>query len=408
MSKSILMVPNATGSGHNMRAFALANELRTINPFQEVNVLLGSMQDVFTPLFKNIGVEVVSTESSVVDHAKVGHLEKVLDREHFIDGYLVPTFLNGSKMLDYLSYYEKLEPEIVVSDYNLTASIAAIIGGYRHVLVTERYDFSLVQLSNDDFRAAGFAVKDQEINRIRPALTSIFDWLLRNSALVLTDKPPLADLDSGTALYSRSEESKVKFVGPMTRPTPKNVDYEQVRAELGLGAGPLFVACVGGTTMFMENKLKAIQVYREAFAKLREKHPDAEMVLIGRGTSAVNDEGVHTFDYLTDWMSLLACASALIAQPGWITVTEVAALGIPTIFVLGGRGEYHEVEALRRLKALGFPTAIEPTMAELYELLEGAANGKLSERCADALSTLAPTGSRATGTAAAMISELVS
>lgn len=406
MSQPILMAPNATGSGHNMRALALTRELRALDPAREIVVLLGSMQDVFEPLFASTGARVISTENGVVNHAKSGHLDKILDREHFVDGYLVPTFLNGSKMIDYLAYFEELDPAVVVSDYNLTASAAAVMGGYRHVLVTERYDFSLVQLSNDDFRDAGFVVNDAEINRVRPALTRIFDWLVRNSALVLTDKPPLADLDAGTALYPRLTEPQIKFVGPMTRPTPENVDQAQVLRELGLGSGPLFVASVGGTTMFMENKQKAIQTYRDAFARLRKDHPDAEMVLIGRGTTEIEDEGVHTLDYVPDWMPLLTCASALIAQPGWITVTEIAALGVPTIFVLGGRGEYHEVEALRRLDALGFPTSIEPTSEALHTLLEDAVAGRLADRCAQALTALAPNGDRATEAAAELIAQV--
>lgn len=407
MSQPIVMAPNATGSGHNMRALALTRELHTLDPTQEIVVLLGSMQDVFEPLFSSAGAKVISTETGVVDHAKSGHLDKILDREHFVDGYLAPTFLNGSKMIDYLAYFDEIDPAVVVSDYNLTASAAAIMGGYRHVLVTERYDFSLVQLSNEDFREAGFVVNETEINRVRPALTRIFDWLIRNSALVLTDKPPLADLDADTALYPHLSEANIKFVGPMTRPTPENVDHDQVRRELGLGSGPLLVASVGGTTMFMENKQKAIQTYRDAFAHLREDHPDAEMVLIGRGTPDVDDEGVRTLDYVPDWMPLLTCSSALIAQPGWITVTEIAALGVRTIFVLGGRGEYHELEALRRLDALGFPTAIEPTSEALHALMEEAVTGRLADRCAKALTALAPSGERATEAAAGLIAQVV-
>lgn len=97
MSQPILMAPNATGSGHNMRALALTRELRALDPAREIVVLLGSMQDVFEPLFASTGARVISTENGVVNHAKSGHLDKILDREHFVDGYLVPTFLNGSK-----------------------------------------------------------------------------------------------------------------------------------------------------------------------------------------------------------------------------------------------------------------------------------------------------------------------
>ncbi|WP_162933817.1 hypothetical protein [Actinomyces lilanjuaniae] len=406
MSKPILMVPNATGSGHNMRALALASELRSVCPEREIVVLLGSMQDVFAPLFESAGVKVISTENDVISHAHSSHLDKILDQEHYISGYLAPTFLNGSKIIDYLAYFKEINPAIVVSDYNLTASVASVIGQYRHVLITERYDFSLAQISNDDFREAGFIVNDTEISRARPTLSIIFDWIIRNSSLVLTDKPPLPDLDVGTALYSQLNEPNVHFVGPMTRPAPKNVNQEQLRHELGLSTGPLLVASVGGMSMFIENKQKAIRTYLHAFAHLRKSHSDAEMILIGRGTTPPAEEGVHTLNYIPDWMPLLTCATALIAQPGWITVTEVAALRVPTIFVLGGRGEYHEIESLRRLEALGFPTLVEPSPDALHSLLKDAVTGQLADRCAKAFATLTPSGGRATLTAAKMISQV--
>lgn len=402
----IVMVPNATGSGHNMRALALTKALHALDPTREIIVLLGSMQNVFEPLFSSTDAKVISTEDRVVDHAKNSHLDKILDKKYFVDGYIAPTFFNGSRMIDYLAYFNEINPAVVVSDYNLTASAAAVIGGYRHVLVTERYDFSLVQLSNDDFRNAGFVVNEPEINRVRPVLTQIFDWLIRNSELILTDKPPLPDLDNETALFSHFSESKIKFIGLMTRPTPTNVDQNQVRHQLGLGSGPLLVASVGGTTMFMESKNRVIETYREAFTRLRKDHPDAEMILIGRGAAGTDDPGVHTLDYIPDWMPLLTCCSALISQPGWITVTEIAALGIPAIFVPGGRGEYHEIEALRRLDALGFPTSVEPTPEVLHAMMEDAIMGGLTDRCAMALNSLAPNRGCATEAAAELIAQV--
>lgn len=239
-----------------------------------------------------------------------------------------------------------------------------------------------------------------------PAVLASDQALLLVALRGLDSEEAGALLDAGTALYPHLSEPNITFVGPMTRPTPENVDHAQVRRDLGLGSGPLVVASVGGTTMFMENKQNAVQTYRAAFARLREDHPDAEIVLIGRGTTGIDDDGVHTLDYVPDWMPLLTCASALIAQPGWITVTEIAALGVPTIFVRGGRGEYHEVEALRRLDALGFPTSIEPTAEALHDLLEDAVAGRLADRCAKALTALAPSGDRASEAAAKLIAQV--
>lgn len=393
------------GAGHNMRALSLVRELTTLQQSRPVVVLLGSLQNVFEPLFEQAGAMVVLTSTVLVDHSKTAHLTRMMDKEHYIDGYLLPTFLNFSRILEYLAQYQRLDPSVVVSEYNLSASIAALLGGYRHVLVTERYDFSLAQISDDDFRSAGFDVHTVEMAPIRPVLTAIFDWIVRGSELVLTDKPPMKTLDEGTALFRHIDEVKVRFFGPMTRRPPLVNDPTVLRADLGLGPGPVIVASVGGTTMFMEDKSRAIHTYREAFALVHHDYPDAQMVLIGRTTDQESQAGITFVEFLPDWMALLTQACVLISQPGWITVTEIATLKIPTIFILAGRGGYHEIEAQRRLGLLGFPTLIEPTTQEVYKYLRDALRGNLALRCSPGFEVLAPTG-RATVQAAELIEDV--
>jgi len=401
----ILYVPNPTGTGHNMRTLALAQEIHAHHPDIRQSVLVGSMQTVFTPLFTAAGMEVIPTGSRPVDSATTEHLHTRIDQETFIDGFVVPTFLNGSKLIDYLAYYETISPDLVVSDYNLTASIAAIIGGYRHVLTTERYDFSLVQVSDQDFIDAGFDLNAADIDHARGPVSAIFDWIITHSVLVVTDKPPVDSLDAGTALYRHLHDGNVHFVGPMIRPLPPRHDPAETRRRLGLGQGPVIVASVGGMTMLMDDKTTAIAAFRETFARVRRTHPDTEMVLIGREQLAIDDPGVHEVAYLPDWMPLLQDCAVLVTAPGWITVTEAAALGVPTIFMLEGPGEYHEIEALRRLTAIGLPTLDHPDPDQLTPLLTQALDGGLAS-CAAGFAVLAPHG-RGTPHAADLIAATV-
>lgn len=405
--KTVLFTPNPTGTGHNMRALALAGELIRQDPSLRVVAHIGSNVKTFAPLFENIGAIVTVADDAAVDHAQIEHMSTRLDKANYVDGYLVPTFLNGSRILDYLALFHQFDPDLVISDYNICASIAALIGGRKHVLVTERYDFSVVQLSNSDLRCAGFIVDDAEMDSLRPALQIIFDWIIRGSMIVLTDKPAVAELDSGTALYAHLDDKKVHFLGPLVRRPPEDVNEAELRARLKLGDGPVFVASVGGTTMFLENRDRAVAVYREAFRLLHIDHPDAVMVLLGRGVVSVEQQGVVMLDYLPDWMPLLKIASALVSQPGWITATEVASLKVPTVFILGGRGEYHEIEALERLRLLGFPTIEEPEVEALHKLLAEAVTGDLAARCARPLERLAPTDAPGAPGAAALIREVL-
>lgn len=158
--------------------------------------------------------------------------------------------------------------------------------------------------------------------------------------------------------------------------------------------------------MFMENKVRAIEVYEKAFRLLRKEFGDAQMVLIGRSGDRNEIDGITLLDFVPEWMPLLTCACALVAQPGWITVTEAAMLNVPTVFALGGRGEYHEIEALKRLRNLGFPALVEPSATELYSYLRDAVLGRLAESCATGFSALAPYG-RGTVSAAKAIAEVI-
>ena len=404
MERPILLVPNQTGAGHNMRALAIAQEIKQLSPTQPVAVLLGSLQSTFKPLFENEGVSVISTEDANVDHSKSAHLTWNLDKHSYIDQYLVPTFFNGSRVLEYLAYFREIDPVLVVSDYNLSASVGAIIGGYRHILVTERYDFSVVQLSDEDFRSAGFDVNVREMKSMRLVLTRVFEWILSNSELVLTDKPAVHQLDEDSALYRRFNCANVKFVGPMTRRTDEEGCPSDVIKDFAFSSDPLIVASVGGTTMFLEDKIKAIEVYRDAFSLLRNYNPRVQMILIGRSEGISGVEGVTVVDYVPNWIPLLKRACMLISQPGWITVTEAAALGVPATFVLPGLGEYHEIEASRRLRILGFPSLIDPTPEELCMYMRSGVEGRLAESCRAGFAALAPDG-RGTETAVRLILE---
>jgi hypothetical protein len=82
-------------------------------------------------------------------------------------------------------------------------------------------------------------------------------------------------------------------------------------------------------------------------------------------------------------MPLLQEADVLLSAPGWITVTEVAALRVPTVFVLGSLAEYHEVEASDRLGRLGFPSLVEPNIDELADAIRPLIEKRQGARSAE-------------------------
>ncbi|MFM0068842.1 hypothetical protein [Paraburkholderia aspalathi] len=247
-------------------------------------------------------------------------------------------------------------------------SLAPSITGTRYALITERYDFTLCQIDNSTLEAGGFSVSSREHHQSRVALHKVFEWIVDAADIVLTDKPFVKELDEGTSVAAALATGRAVFTRPMIRDLPEKSSRTTVRGTLGLGPGPIIVGSVGGTTMFIENKHKVIETYLDAYRVLKRERPDLQFVLLGREQLDVQDD-VKILTYLPDWMSLLQEANALLSAPGWITVTEVAALRVPTIFVLSSLSEYHEVEALQRLKFLGFPTLIAPDVGELADAL---------------------------------------
>ncbi|WP_198539992.1 hypothetical protein [Streptomyces sp. CT34] len=377
-----------------MRTLALTRELRRKVPDAELTVLLGSLQSTFGPLFEEAGVKVIDVAGDHVDHATHSNLTRDLSWTTYVKEYLAPAFVNGERMLGYLSHYQDLEPDLVVSDYNISASMAAAFAGIPHALVTERYDFTLCQIDDQTLEAGGFRINREDLRRGRNALHAVFEQIVTTAELVLTDKPYVPELDEGTAVARAMREGKAVFTGPMIRDIPGRRDSATVRASLGLGPGPVMVGSVGGTTMFQENKQQVIESYIHAHQRLKQHHPDLQLVLLGRERVEAPDD-VVVLTYLPDWMPLLQEADVLLSAPGWITVTEVAALRVPTVFVLSSLGEYHEVEASDRLGRLGFPSLVAPSTEELASVVKPLIGSRVAEPTPAHLA-VAPNGSGTT------------
>ncbi len=388
----LVHVPNPTGSGHAMRTLAVADQLRLLLPEARQTVLLAAMQDVFTPLFTERGIEVVDLHpGTVTNTATRQHLPDRLDWDGMVAGYLVPTFLSSDRMLRLLVHYRRLGADLVVSDYNPAASLAAAAAGLPHVLVTERYTFSLLNAGNEQLTAGGFEVADGELDDARQALREVFALITASCAAVLTDKPPLPELPRDQDFLALQAEGKAHFVGPMIRPLPDAAAPDagdQARAALGLGPGRIVLALLGGTTMRLANRHALARLYLDTFTRLREKHDDLELVIIGRGSLAEAGPlpaGVRWVDYIPDWRPLLRESALVFVQPGWVSVTEVCAYRVPAVFLLSSLSEYHEIESFERLQSLGLPSQLGTDPDELTttaeELLTSpAAVAELRER----------------------------
>ncbi|MCY7189439.1 hypothetical protein [Streptococcus gallolyticus] len=369
--KRVVLAPNPTGTGHNVRMLNIGNQLLQSDKELELTVLLGSRQDVFADLFKKSGIDVIDlSPSGVVDSSKKSHLSTELNWKTMISNYFVPTFFNGDKILKYIGLISKCSADVVISDYNINATIAAIILGKKNIFVTERHNFTLVDISLSDLKKAGFDIDDTEIAEAKKYLEKVFEWILKNIDLLITDKVIIPDfLDR-----LNGDDPKIHFVGSMYRQREGksliNFNYSQ----------DYIVATSTNTTMLEKDSLLAINTYISAFEKLSKKHPNLKLLLIGDVPNVVeidNHLNIEVLSYVPNWEELIKHAKLVWSHPGWISVTELAYLDIKSVFYLPSFMEYHEVEAFNRLQFLGLPTISGEDFEGLSDVTSKILNGDL-------------------------------
>ncbi|MGM0213177.1 glycosyltransferase [Enterococcus sp. AZ109] len=350
--RKVLLAPNPTGAGHNMRLLAIGKKLKQTNDSLEIKVLLGSRQDVFTELFEKAGIEVIDLNpTGIIGYSNKSHLSRTLNWKTMITNYFIPTFFNGDKILKYVDLINAIEPDLLISDYNINASIAGITTNTKSVFVTERHNFTLVDVEINDLISGGFDVDIPEITAAQNDLNRLFSWLIENTDLVITDKVFLETFKSDVQL---SNNDKVHFVGSMyvEREDTEAIDFKSLLINRN---DPYIVGTVSNTTMLEEDKFKNLEVYINTFKRLKTFIPNLQLVLLGTSEKPKRDSGIVYLPYLPNWKTLIENSNLLVSHPGWITVTEVAYLHVPTVFYLPNFMEYHEVEAYRRLEQLGLP-----------------------------------------------------
>ena len=277
------------------------------------------------------------------------------------------TFFNGDKILKYLQTIDEKEVDLVISDYNINASFASVISGVKSVFITERHNFTLVDVKIEDLISGGFEVNQEEISAAQKDLNHLFKWLVKNTDLVITDKLFLDSFESDKMLLSNGK--KVYFTGAIYSEReniePLNFDYLKINQN-----APYIVCTVSSTTMLSENKKNNFQFYVDTYQKLKLDIPNLQLVMIGNSEVPVNDNGIISLPYLPNWKELIQHSSVLISHPGWITVTEAAYLNISTLFYLSSFSEYHELEAYRRLEEIGLPVYSGKNTEELCRMIK--------------------------------------
>jgi UDP:flavonoid glycosyltransferase YjiC (YdhE family) len=166
--KNIALVPRGTGTGHSMRMYAVAKALRAKEKNVGVFVYLESVQTTFQKLFEEIGVIVININpEKIVDYSKQSTLGEKLTWNSTIPNFLGKSFFNSNKVLELLRNFEKVNINLVVSDLDASAILAAKIRKVSSVFVTERFNMPFASMENDKFSEAGFEFELEDIEPIR-------------------------------------------------------------------------------------------------------------------------------------------------------------------------------------------------------------------------------------------------
>lgn len=312
-------------------------------------------------MFRDIGLKVVNVnQDRETDYAQHSVLTNQLSWKSVITNFLGPSMFNSQKVFLLLKYFKKYSDiSTVVTDLDLSAVVAASMAKKKVILVTERYGSTISLIPPKNLKEAGFKFNNIEISEIQTAMRELFEWCLNLTDLIVTDCPYDSSLDNNTYFKSLLDKGKAKFVGPMIRDTTKfsPKTKQEVFSKLGLPVDAILItASIGGTAMFIENKKRMQNFYIQVFKKLHNWNPNIRMLLLARDNDLEVPKGIISLKYLPDWFSLLQASDLVLAHPGWITVTELSSLRVPSIFCLSSPKEYHEWDEFVRLKDFGFVT----------------------------------------------------
>lgn len=355
--KHIALVPRGTGSGHNMRLYSIARELKKQDNSFEVTAFLDSLHGTFSQLFDSVGVKTINvSQDGRNDYSKGSILKDDINWDSLMNKFLGPTIFNSEKILMLVKLFTRNKIDLVVSDLDVSAIAAAKICGIKSVLVTERFELPIAKFRKIDLESAGFKVNDSDFKDIHNVARKTFDWGLDNATKVVTDCPYVDKLDTKLHFKKLLAQKHAVFVGPIIREDTSVLDKNDIRNKFGVKKDDfLIVAAVGGTTMFAEDKQKMQQSFIATFNNIRQTKPNTKMVLLARDNLEV-PEGIICMNYLPDWYGLLKSCDLVLTHPGWITVTELSSLRVPAMFSISSKREYHEWDELIRLSELGYST----------------------------------------------------
>ncbi|WP_412989378.1 hypothetical protein ACLJJ6_10475 [Pediococcus siamensis] len=181
-------------------------------------------------MFNSISVKTINvSQDGKNDYSKGFILKNDLNWDSLMNDFSGPTIINSQKILMLVRLFTRNKIDLVVSDLDVSAIVAAKICGIQSVLVTERFELPIAKFEKTDFENAGFKVDESDFIDIHNVAQKTFDWGLDNATKVVTDCPYVDKLDNKLHFKKLLSQKHAVFVGPVIREDTNNFDKDDIR-----------------------------------------------------------------------------------------------------------------------------------------------------------------------------------
>jgi len=359
----VLYVSGSIGLGHVSKDLAIAHELRRARPEAEIlwlaghpasQILCDAGEHVLPEAERWIGASAIAERCT-----RHGQLNLVRYVYRSLPSWTVNTRLFRSAL-------EAHDVNVAVGNEAWEVDIPLVTRTLRlRVPFVMIFDFvGVVATAPDIFDRLGA----WGLN----ALWVMDRWTYRgnpHSAIFIGELEDLPLGRLGWALPDRRRHARdgYEFVGHVIGFRPDEyADRDAWRSALGYGDEPLVVCSVGGTAIGRS----LLELCGQAHAPLRERLPDARMVLVCGPRLPVEairvPDGVEVRGHVPRLYEHFACCDVAVGQCGASSTTELSALGKPFIyFPIDGHYEQELVAARLRRHGLGRRMSLSDTTPEM-------------------------------------------
>ena len=322
MKKNVLFISSSIGLGHASRDLAIAREIRKRTPDIEISWLAG---DPARRVIEEAGeyllpeCELLGKDSYLAEKVSNGYGLNV-------NKYLFSVLLEWRKTIAAIRRLIKEKKfDLIIADEAYELIVAFLLfPGIKKAPFVMIYDF----FGFDATTKNPFEKMGTYFWNLAWVTGNRTPWV-EDMSLFVGDVEDIADKSYGLFLpnFRKHAKKHYKFLGSILAFNPQDYsNTEEMKGELGYGAGPLIICSIGGTAIGVD----LLNLCSRTYKTLRNRLPELQMVLIC-GPRILPDsikvtDGIQVKGYVPDLYKHFAACDLAIVQGGGTTTMELVAL----------------------------------------------------------------------------------